>query len=367
MGVYYAPLFFLPWALLAQGQKNKRVDTGVLVLCTLAIIMIAGLRSFSDADYAAYADMYVENPSIHHFNLESITPLYGEAGYLFLSAIFKSLGAEFFLLAFACALTSLLLKSFVVLKLSRQPSLAICLYLCLHFITTEFIQMRWAVATALLALGFCYQYWQKYKAAALCFALAVVLQYFAAAFLIVALIVATKGYKRFYLLFVASFVGALFLKTDYFSVYLIGGSDIDVLQRAIAYANPDFQVGVLSYAKLIMYPAIYVFCVWRRPSYHWKADTLNLFLLKVSLVTLSLTAVGSFIPIFHLRASVIADLFSIMWILNAMDIALGSRYAVSVSLAGLSASFATWFLVDISNNVHSGLLQQYHTWMMSLR
>jgi hypothetical protein len=363
MAVYFAPLIFLLWALIAQIRRNKQADIRALAVCTFAIILIAGSRWYSDVDYEPYADMYDDNPVLSEFNQESITPLYGEAGYLFLSAIFKTLGSRFFLLAFACSVCSLFLKSTVVRKLSGQASLAMCLYLCIHFITIEFIQLRWAVATALISLGFCFQYLQKYKTALLCFALPLAFSYFSVLFWIVAFLVTLKGYKRFYLLFLVSLLGALLLRIDYLRGFLVSDSDIYVLSRLTRYASDQLShIGLFSIAKLVMYPAIYALCVWYRPSYPWKTDRLNLFLFKLSFSAISVTLLVTFIPILHARATVIADFFSIVWVLNAMDKAL-DRETRFVSFGVLSALFAAWYSVDLLNNVRSGYLTEYHTWL----
>ncbi len=366
MEVYYAPVLFTLWALIAQIRRNRQIEITVLAVGAGAIALIAGLRWYSGVDYAPYVEMYNDNPLLSDLNRDSISGLYGEAGYLALTAVFKTLGLEFVLLAFACALSSLLLKSIVVYKLSRHASLALCLYLCLHFITIEFIQMRWAVATALLALGFCYQYMRKYKAAVLCFALSLVFHYYSPLFWGVAVLVTMKGYRRFYLLFLVSILAAVFLKIDYVSQFLISDSDIYVLTRITRYATgPDTPVGALSYVKLVMYPVIYIFCVWLRPSYPWKTDGLNLFLFKLSLVSLSVTLAVSFIPVLHARATVIADFFAIIWIVNALDRAL-SGGARTVAFAGLGALYCTWYLIDMSNYVNAGRLFEYHTWLTAL-
>jgi hypothetical protein len=366
MVVYFAPLFFLLWALIAQIRRNKRADMRALTVCTFGIVLICGSRWYSDIDYEPYVDLYNDTPVLSEFNQESITPLYGEAGYLFLSSIFRTLGSGFLFLAFGCALASVFLKSTVIQKLSGQASLAMCLYLCLHFITIEFIQMRWAIATGLLSMGFCFQYLQRYKISVLCFALAPAFQYFSLLFWIVALLVTLKGYKRFYLLFVASFLGALLLKIDYLSQFLISDSDIYIFTRLTRYADdPLSHIGLLSLAKLVMYPAIYTLCVWYRPSYPWKTDKLNLFLFRLSLVALSVTLLVTFLPILHFRATVIADFFSIIWVLNAMDKAL-DKEARMVSFAFLGILFAAWYLVDLSNNIKGRFLSEYHTWLTAL-
>ena len=348
MTIYFVPLFFLVWALVAQIRRDRQADIRALAVCTFAIALIAGLRWYSDADYAGYADLYNQTPMLGDFNQESIALLFGEAGYLFISAALKTLGGGFFLLAFGCALSGLYLKSAAVRKLSEQASLAMCLYLCLHFITIEFIQMRWAVAAGLLSMGFCFQYLQKYKPAVLCFALAAAFHYFSFLFWIVSLVVTLKGYKRFYFLFLASVLGALFLKLDYFSGLLPSADDASALSRLVLYVNdPDYGIGLFSYAKLLMYPVIYSLCVWHRPSYPWKTDRLNLFLFKLSFVSLSVAFLGSLLPILLLRTMVVADFFSIIWVLNAMDKAFDSQ-ARLLSFGAISALFATWYLIDLA-------------------
>jgi hypothetical protein len=221
--------------------------------------------------------------------------------------------------------------------------------------------MRWAVATALISMGFCFQYLQKYKTSILCFALAPAFSYFSVLFWLVALLATRKGYKRFYLLFVLSLLGAVMLKIDYLRSFLISDSDIYVLTRLTRYASdPDSHIGLFSFAKLIMYPAIYLLCVWYRPAYSWKSDRLNIFLFRISLITLSVTLLVTFLPVLHARATVIADFFSIIWILNALEKALGQT-ARSLAFAALGGLFSAWYLVDLYNETHAGYLYDYRT------
>ena len=363
MLVYFAPVLFLAWALVSQIRGSKREDLRALAACTFTIALIAGLRWYSESDYEPYVEIYNDTPTLSQFNQESIASVYGEAGYLFVSAIFKSFGGGFYLLAFVCAFAAMFLKSAVVRRLSEHASLAMSLYLCLHFITIEFIQMRWAVAAGLLSLGFCFQYLRRYKAAVLCFALAPAFHYFSILFWFVSLLVTMKGYKRFYLLFLGSVLGGLLLKLDYFYDFLMIQSDMNVVTRFTEYVkNPDYNFGLFSYAKVVMYPAIYALCVWYRPAFPWKTDRLNLFLFKLSFVSLSATLLGSFFPVLFLRTVVVADFFSIIWILNVMDKAL-DREARLVSFGALGALFGAWYLVDLANYMHSGYLRDYRTWL----
>lgn len=363
MEIYYTPVFLTLLAMLAQIQKNRRLDISVLLVCSLVIILISGLRWYSDVDYEPYVWMYDDNPLLSEFSRDSIRDLYGEPGYLLLSSIFKSLGASFFILAFACAAFSILLKSIVVLKLSEQASLAICLYFCIHFITIEFIQIRWAIATSLIILGFYCQYLQKNKTAFLCFALSLGVHYFSAFFLVVALLLNVNGYRRFYFLFFASLFFALFFQVDYLQNLIINDSDIYVIKRITRYAiDPESQVGFFSYVKLIMYPAIYSACVFFKPSYPWKTDKLNLFLFKISFISLAATFFVTFIPLLHFRATVIADFFSIILILNSIDKAFPNKFRILIFVI-ISFMYLIWYLIDVFNYINADRLYEYKTWL----
>lgn len=363
MEVYFTPVFLTLLAMLAQIQKNRRLDISVLAICSLVIILISGLRWYSDVDYEPYVEMYNDNPFLSEFSRDSIRDLYGEPGYLLLTSIFKSLGTGFFILAFACAAFSILLKSIVVSKLSEHAGLAMCLYLCLHFITIEFIQMRWAVATSLIILGFYYQYLQKNKIAFLCFMLSLGIHYFSAFFLVVALLVNVNGYRRFYFLFFTSLIFSLFFEVEYLKNFIINDSGIYVMQRIMRYAtDPESHVGVFSYLKLIMYPLIYSACIFLQPSYPWRTDRLNLFLFKISFVSLAATFFVTFIPLLHFRATVIADFFSIILILNAIDKTFSEKFRIFLFFI-LGFTYLTWYLIDVSNYINADRLYEYKTWL----
>jgi hypothetical protein len=367
MAIYAIPAVLTLLALVVQVRRNRHLDLAVLALCTCAVVLVSGLRWYSDVDYPLYVEMYTDNPLLRDFSRESIGGLYGEPGYLFLTAMFKSLGLGFPTLALSCAAVSLALKARVAATFSRHASLALCLYLCIHFVTIEFIQMRWAVATGFLALGFALQYSGDRKAAALSHATSLVFHYFSVVFWAVAIAVGMKGYRRFFVLFAASLAGAVFLKIDFLGRFLISDTNLYVLQRLTRYASdPESHVGIVSYLKLLMYPAVYLACVRVRPSFPWRTDPLNVFLLKVSLTTLSVTLLVSFLPIFHFRATVLADFFAILWILNALyeAVAPGLR---TTAFAGLACLYGVWYAIDVSNYINAGRLYEYHTWILTVR
>jgi len=366
MAIYYAPLILTLAALTAQVSRSRQVDRGVLLASSFAVAMIAGLRWYADVDYAGYVEMFEDTPPLHRFSSESIAGLYGEPAYLLLNSIFKSLGWDFFLLAMVGALASMALKTFVAFRISRHASLAIALYLCVHFITIEFIQMRWAVATGFITLAYYALYRGKTAHAVLALAMAVCFHYFSLVFCVAAPLVRAEGYRRFQLMFVGSLLAAAFLSLETVAPLLVNESDAYLLSRITRYASDLLStVGMLSYAKLLMYPTLYLLCVRQRPSFDWKGDPLNAFLYKASLVSISLTLALSFIPIMHHRATVVADFFSILWILNASHIALSAGVR-AVAWAGLVVLFSTWHVLDVGNYLAAGRLYEYRAWLTTL-
>jgi hypothetical protein len=367
MVIYAVPVLLTLAALTVQVWRNKHLDVVTLIVCAVATVLLSGLRWYSDVDYPLYVEMYTDNPLLREFNRDSVGALYGEPGYLLVTAVYKSLGLGFPLLALSCAAVSIGLKSKVLRDLAQHASLALCLFLCLHFVTIEFIQMRWAVATALLALGFSLQYSGRNRAALLSHASSLIFHYFSIVFWGVALVVRMRGYRRFFVLFAASLIGAALLKIDLLGRFLITDTNVYVLQRLTRYAsNPESHVGVLSYLKLVMYPAIYLICVRLRPTFPWRTDPLNVFLLKLSLTTISVTLLVSFLPMLHFRATVLADFFAIVWVLNALHEAVtpGLRTA---AFAGLAILFSVWYTIDVSNYIEAGRLYEYRTWLLAIR
>ena len=366
MEIYYAPLVLTLAALTAQVARNRQIDLGTLACCAFAVASIAGLRWYADVDYAGYVDLYDDTPPLGRFNATSIAGLYGEPSYLFITSIFRALGLEFFVLALAISTLSILLKTFVVSRMSTNASLAVALYLCLHFVTIEFIQMRWAIATGFISLAFYLQYRHKPIPSLVSFALAVCFHYYSLVFVGAALIIRMNGYRRFQVLFALVAAGALLLPFDRLAPFLVTDSDLYLLTRLARYAGDEFStVGLFSYAKAFMYPTIYLLCVWYRPAYPWQDDPRNVFLLKVTLVSLSITLALSFIPIMHHRATVVADIFGILWVLNAIQIAFAAGLRV-FAWTGLVLLFSAWHVMDVRNYLAAQRLYEYQTWTNEL-
>lgn len=364
MEPYLIPAVCLVAAWVVQVRRNRTIDRTMLGFTTVAIILVAGLRWYSDVDYGLYVEMYHDNPTLSQFGPSTIDRLYGEPGYLFITAIFKSLDIGFHWLAFLAVVIGVAIKALVLSRVCRHASLALGMYLCFHFITIEFIQLRWAMATALIALAFYYQYRREYLLTALWFTLSISLHYFTLVFVLLSL--ALPWFRRertLYALMGLGLVLAFVLQNDVLAPLLISDSQIYLLSRISRYAQANTApLGAFSFLKLGMYVAIYAGCARMRRSFDWSGDPLNSFLVRVSFLSIALTLALTFQPILHYRATVVADFFGIILVLNAISVTFEWRIRAAV-LASLVGLFGTWYALDLRNNIEGDKLFDYQTWL----
>jgi hypothetical protein len=366
MDIYYAPLLCMVAAWMATLRRNRTVDRAALIVISVVVALIIGLRFYSDIDYALYVEMWNDNPTLATFSADAIARLYGEPGYLFITAVFKSMDTGFPVLALVCGVLGMALKAVAIARMCRYAALAMCSYLAIHFLTNEFIQLRWAVATGALCLAFYYQYRRQWWRMVACFALALAFHYFSAVFWFVALAVPYfRSHRALFLCFVGSLLFGVFLSADTIAPFLMNDSQIYILARLSRYAgDPANPLGAFSFLKLVMYPAIYALCIRARPSFPWLEDSMHSFLFRVAFLCICLTLAMSSQPVLHYRATVMADIFSIMLVLNAIDIAFERRVRIA-AFSALVGLFAAWYLLDLRNHIAGDVLFEYRTWVDS--
>lgn len=361
MAIYYFVLLFLPMAYFVSIARSSQSNRMLLIGAMLTATIISGMRWASDVDHPDYVEMFLNNPDLANFNSDSIRALHGEPGYLLVSALFKSIGLNFVALSVICAIFSLAAKALIAYRFSPNSALVFCLYLCIHFITIEFIQIRWAVATGLIAVALYYQFKDKFVIAALLFGVAIFFHYFSIVFVMVFVAARIKREIHFNLAIgVASLVGIALAATG-FALSESYGSEIYVIRRAFRYLfDPQSGVGVLSYAKLAMFPIAYYYLA--KFSKQVPEDASIIFLRRVAFSSLALTLLLSFVPLMHFRAVVIADLFSLILIVRMTDI-LKSKFDKAIILIIFSALYAIWYVIDVANYIAADRLYEYKTWL----
>lgn len=363
MVIYYAILLLLPLSLVATLMRRRSSDLLVLTLAAASTMAISGLRWESDVDHPGYAEMYEETPDLASFSPDSIRELHGEPGYLLVSSALKALGVEFYALSFLCALFALGAKAFVANRFTSGGSLAFCLYLCTHFITIEFIQIRWAVASALIGLAFWNQYTRRLGMAALYLALAVAFHYFAAVFVLVALLVELRSDRLFYVIVLMMSVTGALLAWDWpLGVVApeLPESDVYVLERATRYlSDPLSHVGVLSYLRLAAFPVLYFLVnAW----YQTGTDEVVAFLRRAAFASIGVTLLVSFVPLMHFRAVAVADVFSLLLVVRLLERRVPA-FERATALAVFTGLYAIWYVMDVRNYVTADLLYEYKSWL----
>jgi hypothetical protein len=361
MAVYYFVLAILPLALISSVVRERSVAMLGLIITAAVTIVVSALRWMSDVDHPDYAAMFEENPNLDNFNYESIADLYGEPGYLLLSAIFKSLDFHFAALSAFCVIFSLAAKAWVVWRFTRAAALALSLYLCVHFITIEFIQIRWAVASSLIALAIYFQFGRRLMLAALLLCVATSFHYFSAAFVFVCLIAEIRSFRVFNAVVIAFSVTGFLLARDASISFANIDSELYVIRRTFRYlAEPLSDVGVLSYARLLMVPVAFQVIAFRDPA--WRLSPTTEFLRRISYASIALTMLLSLVPIMHFRAVVLADIFSMALIVRSLE-SNRKNPEVIASLSVIIILYVIWYVMDISNYINADRLYAYKSWL----
>ena len=363
MLIYYTLVVLTLIAMMLYGYDNGKIKFYYMSIIVVFFVFFVGLRWKSDADYLPYLEMYSELPTLSGLSIDVISDLYGEPGYLSFTSLLKTLGFKFYLVSFFFAVSSILIKTYVSLKLSLQPYLTLCMYFCLHFITIEFIQIRWAVATSLLLLGLYFQYKRKLWKTVLLFLIASVFHYFSAIFFIVVLLIEIRSFRLFSALLLLMACGGILLQSSSFEAIAQSDSSLYAVQRMVRYLSEDISnLGIYSYLKLGMYLVLCYILRLVNPQCVKEGNRRNRFLLKASFSSISLTLFCSFIPVLHHRATVVADFLSIILIINMLDSIkkTGIARIICYTLTGL---LLAWYVMDVFISTRSGVITEYRSWL----
>lgn len=359
MIIYYFPIFATLIALLTLNFKNTKVFFAYCIF--IFMIIFVGLRYFSDVDYEPYYELFDTTPSLFNLNLHELSVLYGEPGYLLVSALFKSFGLGFVSVALFSVILAVYLKLKILSAITGQYILAFTLYLAIHFVTIEFIQLRWAVASGFIVAALYNILKGNKKFALIMLILATSFHYFSLIFLPM-FIFRKLSARTVNAIFITSFLAAMFYKFVGFSFIYIADTNIYIIKRFLRYLNdPESSVGIFSFSRLILY---YVTFVLIRKFVRRDADEQYYDLDKMSLLLLSISLFLSFIPLMYFRAVNIADLFCIATILYQFE--KNKNGYTLLYLVVLVVLFCTWNILDVQNNYNAGYIFEYKNWLETI-
>jgi hypothetical protein len=360
MLIYYSILLFVVAALFAFLYKDRRVDFIVFIVGGGIISLIAGLRKDCDIDYPGYLDMFDDTPTLQDFNFRSTEALYGENGYLLLNSLVKSIGGPFSVLVFFCALIAVGSKMFAIQKLASYRALALSLFCCLHFVTIEFIQMRWAIACGFVTLGIWNLYLDRKTRALVWIAAGVGCHYYSALYLVLFLIIVLKREWPYYVILVAGYLWALAFRGDILGYFLVDQSEIYAVKRYASYVvDPLSKLGIFSYLKISLFPVIYIFARLAYPT-KCKNDRMINFLFKASFLVIAATLFVSSVPMFHYRAVVIADFLSILLVVTLIARVFTPQIGNIIAIT-LTIGLSWWYVLDVANYQTANRLTEYMT------
>jgi hypothetical protein len=330
------------------------------MLFVVSVSLICGARFFSDVDYGPYVELFNETPKFQDITASDFIVLYGEPGYLAFTSIVKSIGFEFVAVTMLFSIVSIVIKMYVASRVVRQYLLVVSLYLCLHFITVEFIELRWALSSSLVIMAIYNEISKRSKLAFLLIIFASIFHYFSLFFLAV-LFFRFFSLKSAGYFFVSSFLVALLYKFITPSIGYSGDSEVYMIRRLFRYINePESSVGVFSYLRIVMYFSFYVmfslFCN--------SASSSDKSLAKVAVLLLSCSLLISFVPLLYFRSMVVSDFFAISLLVIFMQ-NLNFNYRILFTFF-LSILFCTWNILDAKNYEAAGYIYNYQSWFKFL-
>lgn len=330
----------------------------MLPIVFLFIVIISGFRYFSDIDYSGYYELFEDVPKINNFNYASISKLYGEPGYLFLNSLIKSVGLNFYVVTLLFSALSIGIKIFVATRFSKYSFQIITLYLCLYFIIVEFIELRWSLASSLILLSIYFFYSKKYYKFTLAIGIASVIHYFSLVFLFLP-VVRFVTVRKVYLIFVLSFLLAIYYKFGDFSIFVEVDSEYYIVRRFLRYLNdPESSVGVFSFLKILLYIAIVGFLRI------FSSDARDIKLEKVMILLMSLSLFVSYVPLLYFRSMVIAEFIALSYIFHNLMYHKSSVKIFTMSV--LWILFSMWSFLDVKNNISASYIVEYNSWLSIL-
>tara|TARA_R110001583_G_scaffold107898_1_gene256605 strand:- start:15273 stop:16373 length:1101 start_codon:yes stop_codon:yes gene_type:complete len=361
MLIYYIPIYITFISSFIFLLNDKKIEFVAIILITCFVALISGMRLYSDIDFNGYIELYNHTPFLVDFNLSTVEHLYGELGYLFITSAIKSAGADFVVVTLLFSLLSIGLKSYFFFRFTDAACIGLSFYLCISFITVEFITLRWSIASSLIILGYYKLYKGHFHTAFLFLLSSVLFHYFSIAFIALTLLMKINNFNLIKLGFVSAFVVGLLLKVGGQSFNLANDNSVYMVQTLFRYLNtPDSNVGLFSYLKALFIPLLYILYTLVKKG-GAPMDYKIKFLAKWSFVFTSFAFLFASIPIFFFRISVISDLFSLALLINIarLEKRIEIRYLL---IFIISVFFSVWCFLDVNNNISGQRIFEYETW-----
>ncbi|WP_286225649.1 EpsG family protein [Polynucleobacter sp. HIN7] len=353
MEIYY----LIPALAISAGLLSilgNKYDQIYLLFFSVAIFLICGFRYNSDIDYPGYFEIYERIPALTDLGADDFKSIYGEPLFILAGSFFKLFTSDYQLYLIILVAISIFGKAFFISKFTRYSSAAFGIYLCFHFITVEFIQVRWAVSTSLLALSLFFLINFRYLYVIIFAILAINFHYYSSVIVLIILIAYFVSIKKAYLIFYLCSIIFLLKLFDIFEFYRI--SDINFFSNYIknqlnTYGNNDVSIGFLGILRVF-------FCIFLASIVPVGYSREILILKKTLIISTSVALIGYLIgTIFYYRTLVFCDLIFSVILFSRMTLINSKYYKLLYFLIILL--YNLWFIIDINNNIYGKFITEY--------
>ncbi|WP_448217410.1 EpsG family protein [Endozoicomonas sp. 2B-B] len=358
---YYFLVFYSTLIALISPFLNKKDLQTCFYLFLCLILLFTAFRYFAGADYEAYINIYEASRlnvlEFDFFDRYGMEPLYSIA-----NSIFNTLGMPGFLFLALLAAISISSKGYIFNKLSLNPVVSLFVYFSLVYISSEFIQIRWALALSIIFAGFYFYNLKRYFVSFLLLFLASFIHIFS--FLVLLLVIANKAIfercntgVRFWTLLGLSLLFSILIDLVYVVNWLQAFAGESYLKyKVLGYTN-NFKEAA---SNLFVFK--YIFFGLTVLFFKIKYDDLN----RNAMTSLFFTFLCVFfilldIPMLASRLSLIIDfLFSIIVINNAARFKFYNSLIVNVTIVFISSGY---WCYNIFVSFLAGNIFPYKTWL----
>lgn len=363
MAIYYVIAMLQGLSALALWGRgaNALVSLAILVPATL----VAAGRWMIDADYLPYREMYQQVPTLPGMSWDAISSIYGETGYLLATSALKTAGVDYFLAFAIFAVIAVSTKYLVALRVSSAAAYVMALYLCIHYVTIEIIQIRWAIASSIIIYAYVAYFYGQPRLALAALAAACLLHYYSIVYVLLYFAVRLPRIILLVALFFAFLIPVL-LRPDMLAFGFLESSDLYVARRAVRYFQEGLsQVGLLSYARHILFFAMLLFLRSVTQHENRTFSKLDDYIERVSLVVFAAAIGVSFIPIMYFRSAVLSDFFMAMLAVIYLQRIPQPATRVFIALVVI-IPHVLWAFIDIKNYAEVSRLLPYQSWLEHL-
>jgi len=352
---YFTPFVTGIFGILFAWVDARDIKRLAFVYFAGIAIFFIGLRGNIDVDYSGYLNAYSELPDVFDFEIAK-----GDFLYKILSALFRSLGFQYAWFVFFTTAVSISIKGYIITKLCKSPLTALSVYLCIAFIETEMITVRWAIATSLLILSIHFLYLNRRYLAFIIFLCALGFHSFVFIYALAAPLLFIKNTK-FYIFAAlgALIVGAYLPMASIYESVMLFQVDAYTLQKIQSYTSQDMNpIGIFSALKVLFLLTIWIIASTFGGRVNWSADESVRNIFRPAFLFLAISLLLYNYKVFYYRAAVVVDFYLILLAVNSVDLAFRANHRAAI-YSFFIAMFIVWSLFDINNHYMSGYIKYY--------